>query len=80
MVGSILLDQKCYAECEPLLVSGYEGMKSFQERVPTIVPARLKETAEQLVRLYNAVEKPMLAAEWKAKLEAHLAQSSKLRN
>jgi len=34
MLGGSLLGQKKYAEAEPLLLSGYEGMKQREVKIP----------------------------------------------
>jgi serine/threonine protein kinase/tetratricopeptide (TPR) repeat protein len=70
ILGSSLLGQNKYAEAEPLLSSGYEGMK---QREPKMVPmeskARLKKALRDLVRLYEATDRPEEAASWRKKLE-----------
>src|SRR5262249_40419967 len=66
--GASLLGQKKFAEAEPPLLAGYEGMK---RREPTMPPDRnitLREAIERLVQLYEAWGKPGKAAEWKARL------------
>jgi hypothetical protein len=70
MVGECLLRQGKYDEAEPLLLSGYEGMK---QREQTIAPAfrriRLKEGIERLIRLYEETGRPDRAAEWRRQLD-----------
>ena len=34
LLGGSLLGQKKYAEAEPLLLSGYEGMKQREDKIP----------------------------------------------
>jgi hypothetical protein len=67
LLGASLLGQRKYAEAEPLLIRGYEGLKSrelrfrqFQKTVP--------EAAARLVQLYEAWGKPEKAADSRAKL------------
>jgi tetratricopeptide (TPR) repeat protein len=69
MLGGSLLGQKKYAEAEPLLLSGYEGMKQREVNIPRESKPRLRETLQRLVRLYEATKHPDQAAEWKRKLE-----------
>jgi serine/threonine protein kinase/tetratricopeptide (TPR) repeat protein len=64
-LGSILLAQKRYADAEPLLLAGYDGLRQRQDRIPASSRRRLKETAGQLARLYDATSRPDRAAEWK---------------
>lgn len=70
VLGGSLLGQKKYAEAEPLLLSGYEGMKKRESQNPTDTKARRKETVQRLVQLYEATGQSDQAAEWKQKLEA----------
>jgi eukaryotic-like serine/threonine-protein kinase len=69
MLGGALLGQKKYAEAEPLLLSGYEGMK---RRAATIAPPgriRLTEAVQRLVALYEATGNKDAAARWRTELE-----------
>jgi tetratricopeptide (TPR) repeat protein/predicted Ser/Thr protein kinase len=67
LLGAALLGQGKYAEAEPLLISGYEGL---QELSPAIsVEANLPEAGERIVRLYTAWGQPEKAAEWRQRLQ-----------
>ena len=68
LLGGSLLGQKEYAEAEPLIVSGYEGMKAREARIPPPGRPRLAEAAERVVRLYEDWGKKDKAAEWRARL------------
>jgi dipeptidyl aminopeptidase/acylaminoacyl peptidase len=68
MLGGSLLGQKKYAEAESLLLSGYEGMKQREDRIPQAGKPRLSETLQRLVQLYEATDRPDQAAAWKKKL------------
>jgi tetratricopeptide (TPR) repeat protein len=70
LLGATLLGQKKYAEAEPLLLSGYNGMKERQERIPASEKQRLNETLQHLVQLYEATGKLEEAAKWKRELAA----------
>jgi serine/threonine protein kinase len=65
-IGGALLGQGKYAEAEPLLVEGYEGMRDQQSVVPPGSRDPLPEAADRLVRLYTALGKPDEAAKWRA--------------
>ena len=71
MLGGSLLGQHKYADAEPLLLSGYEGMKIREASIPPAGRDRLKEALERLVRLYDEWGKVDEAAKWKAELAAH---------
>lgn len=70
MLGEALLDQNKYADAEPLLLSGYEGMKQREARVPAPDKAHLTKALERLVHLYAAWPKKDNAARWRKELEA----------
>ena len=65
-LGGSLLGQNKYAEAEPLLLAGYEGLKQREETIPPIVrKPRLTEAIERLVRLYEATGNADKAGEWR---------------
>jgi serine/threonine protein kinase len=68
LLGASLTGQEKYAEAEPLLIGGYEGLKAREAKIPPQAKPRLTEAAERVVRLYEAWSKPEQAALWKAKL------------
>jgi serine/threonine protein kinase len=68
MLGGSLLGQKNYAEAEPLLLSGYEGMKQREVKIPPEGKVRLNETLQRLAQLYEATKRPDQAVEWRKKL------------
>jgi len=68
MLGGSLLGQKKYAEAERLLLSGYEGMKQREDRIPAVGKIRLQESLQRLVQLYDATGQVEKAAEWKQRL------------
>jgi serine/threonine protein kinase/tetratricopeptide (TPR) repeat protein len=69
MLGGALLGQAKYAEAEPLLVAGYNGMKQREATIPPQAKDRLTEALERLVQLYEATNKPDEAARWRKELE-----------
>ncbi len=68
LLGGALLGQKKYADAEPLLRAGYEGMKQREAKAPPAGKARLTEAAGWLVALYQAWGKPDEAAKWRQEL------------
>ena len=69
LLGGVLLGQKQYAEAEPLVVEGYEGLKSRQAEIPTLFARHfISEAGERILRLYDAWGRPDEAARWRAKL------------
>ncbi|MCI0460669.1 MAG: serine/threonine-protein kinase [Gemmataceae bacterium] len=69
MLGGALLGQKKYAEAEPLLLAGYEGMKQREDKIPPQSKVRLTQALERLVQLNEATDKKDQADEWRKKLE-----------
>jgi eukaryotic-like serine/threonine-protein kinase len=69
MLGGALLGQKKYAEAEPLLIAGYEGMKQRESTMPPQAKVHLTTALERIVQLYEATDKPAEAARWRKKLE-----------
>jgi serine/threonine protein kinase len=71
-LGGALLGQGKYAEAEPLLLAGYEGLKAREATIPAGLP-RLAEAVERLVALYDATNRPDKAREWRARLPLPVA-------
>ncbi len=68
LLGGSLLGQKKFEEAEPLIISGYEGMKGREAKIPEQGAPRLNEAAERVIDLYEAWDKKDKAALWRAKL------------
>jgi len=77
MLGEALLEQKKYAEAEPLLLSGYEGLKQHEARIPSQDKARFSKALECLVQLYEDWGKKDKAAQWRKELETVEAAAKK---
>jgi tetratricopeptide (TPR) repeat protein len=71
LYGGALLGQKKYADAEPFLLEGYQGLKERAARISPNGHGTLTAALEQLVRLYDAWGKPDEAAKWRKELEAH---------
>ena len=67
-LGAALLGQKKYAEAEPLLLQGYEGLKAREAKIPAPRKDSLAESAAWIVKLYEAWGKTDKAAEWRKTL------------
>jgi hypothetical protein len=77
MLGGSLLGQKKYAEAEPLLLAGYDGMRAREANIPAHGKIRLIESLERLVHLYEATGKKDAAREWRKKWDAANSADSK---
>ena len=74
LLGGSLLGQKKYADAEPLLLSGCEGMKQREQEIPAEYKPRLVEALQRVVEFYEASAQAGKAVEWKARL--HAAQAT----
>ncbi len=75
MLGGALLGQKKYVEAEPLLKSGYDGMKQRAEKIPLAGKDRPGEALDRLIELAEATGKAEDAKKWKDE-KAKLAGAS----
>ncbi len=83
MLGGALLGQKKFADAEPLLLAGYEGLKQRETTIPPQGSTRLPEALERLVTLYtdwHAAEPDQgfdaKAAEWQTNLDENKAAAT----
>jgi tetratricopeptide (TPR) repeat protein len=67
VLGASLAGEKKFAEAEPLLSEGYQGMLARKDRIAIPDRYHLDRAREWLVQLYSAWGKPEKAAEWKKK-------------
>ena len=83
MLGGALLGQKKFAEAEPFLLKGYEGMKQ-REKTPTADASRLSllqrltEALDRLIQFYTETNQPDEVKKWQAeKAKIAITPSSK---
>jgi hypothetical protein len=70
VLGAALLGQKKYADAEPLLLQGYEGMKQWEKGTPAGERRRLlTDAGEWVVRLYEVTEQPEKARAWREQFQ-----------
>jgi hypothetical protein len=69
LLGASLLDQKKYAQAEPLLLGGYEGLKRRQSKIPAPLRKVQAEAGAQVITLYDAWGKKDKADEWRRKID-----------
>ena len=70
LLGKALLGQKKYAEAEPLLLQGHEGLKQHEAAMPAQVRLLcLTNAVQYLVELYAGWGSSEKAAPWQKKLE-----------
>lgn len=71
MLGAALMDQKKYTAAERLLLTGYEGMRQRQAKIPAQDRSHLHRAHDRLVHLYEVWGKPDEAARWRKESETH---------
>jgi eukaryotic-like serine/threonine-protein kinase len=76
LLGGALLAQRKYADAEPMLVSGFDGMKQRELKIPPEGKDRLTKALERLVQLYEATGRQEEVAKWRKQLEARKAAQS----
>jgi eukaryotic-like serine/threonine-protein kinase len=74
LLGAALAAENKYAEAEPLLVSGYEGMKQRQMAGSALYRPKLRKACEQLIEMYEHWSKPDQAAALRKEL-AEISQN-----
>jgi tetratricopeptide (TPR) repeat protein len=67
-LGGSLASQKKFADAEPFLLSGYDGLKERERDIPPKRRMRIREALERLVQLYDGWGKKDKANEWREKL------------
>jgi non-specific serine/threonine protein kinase/serine/threonine-protein kinase len=70
LLGAALQGQGKYADSEPLLLQGYQGLQERQKMIPAHDKERLPEALGRLVALYDAWGKKDEAARWRKEREA----------
>ena len=75
LLGGALLGQKKYADAEPLLLKGYEGMKLREKTIPPQANTRIPEAIDRLIELHTATNKPDEAKRWQAERAKYPAAS-----
>ena len=69
LLGGSLLSKKEFAQAEPLLIQGYEGMKARQDKIPARSKNHLAQAGARIIRLYDAWGQKDKATEWRKKVE-----------
>lgn len=67
LLGAVLLGQQRYAEAEPLILQGYEGVKR-READQHFTELDIIEAGERVVRFYEVTNQPEKARAWREKL------------
>ncbi len=71
LLGGTLLGQQKFADAEPLLLKGYEGMKQRESTIPPQGRTRIPEALDRLIDLYTQMENPDEAKKWQAERDMY---------
>jgi non-specific serine/threonine protein kinase/serine/threonine-protein kinase len=69
LLGGSLLGQEKYADAEPFVLRGYEGMKGREAKIPAPSRKVLPEALDRIIRLYDAWGKKEKAEVWRKERE-----------
>ena len=78
VLGAALLGQQRYAEAEPLLLQGYQGMKEH-ETINLLVKSQVTEVGGWIVRFYESTNQPDKARAWREKVKLKLPNAAPAR-
>jgi len=67
MLGATLIGKRKYEEAEPLLISGYEGMRAREDKIRDRHKV-LTEALQNFIQLFEATSRSEKAIEWRTKL------------
>jgi hypothetical protein len=68
LLGQMRLQEKRYAEAEPLLLSAYQVLVKQAANLPQSSRSAVEQARERIVQLYQDWAKPEKAAEWREKI------------
>lgn len=74
LLGASFTGQSKFAQAEPLLISGYQGLVDRQAKIPWDSRSAPQEAVQRIVQLYEAWGKPEKAAAWRDKVRAAVAE------
>jgi hypothetical protein len=70
LLGGALFGQKKYADAEPLLLLGYQGLKQREQAIPPRSRKAIPEALERLIELSTAMNRPDEVKKWQAEKES----------
>jgi tetratricopeptide (TPR) repeat protein len=73
LLGASLAGQGKYTDAEPLLLSGYDGLRQRRTTIPWERRVALNDGVEWIIQLYKSWGKPEKAAEWRQTAQTKLA-------
>jgi tetratricopeptide (TPR) repeat protein len=75
-LGASLAGQAKYADAEPMLIGGFEGLLARERQVPPRVKKEVASAAARIVPFYKAWGRPAQAARWWDRLSLDVAPKS----
>jgi tetratricopeptide (TPR) repeat protein len=77
MLGEALVGQQKYADAEPLLLKGYEGMRQREKAITYRNANSLPDALDRLIALYTATNRPDEVKKWQAERAKYPAPGEK---
>jgi eukaryotic-like serine/threonine-protein kinase len=68
--GDTLAGQKRFAEAEPLLMTGYQGLTERETTIPAADRSATEQAGDRIFQLYQHWNQPGKAARWRARLRS----------
>jgi tetratricopeptide (TPR) repeat protein len=68
LLGEILVAQENYTEGEPLLLSGFEGVRRLKDGLPPYIKQRVREDIKRIAQRYEGANRTAQAREWSQRL------------
>ena len=68
LLGASLAGQSRFAEAEPLMLGGYQGLSERGSVIPAGSHRTLESAGERIVQLYESWKRPESAAQWRMKI------------
>ena len=69
LLGEALFRQDRFADAEPLLVAGYEGLVNRQDKIPPTAVSPIGGALERLITFYERLDRPVEVERYRALLE-----------
>jgi tetratricopeptide (TPR) repeat protein/predicted Ser/Thr protein kinase len=69
LMGDVLAGRGKFAEAEPLLLTGYDGLNARKTTIPAPDRSVVEQAGKGIARLYQSWGRPEQAAAWRAHLE-----------
>ena len=70
LLGASLAAQRQFEQAEPLLITGYQGVKQRESSIPLEDRGEVPQAGQRIIQLYKDWDEPQKAAEWRERLDS----------